>query len=259
MATAFNKNYTELSNVNSGNQLQNGDDILGNHVNVALQNTAHFKELTNNTVIRSASLSNNTIHLVLASKSNTGNVVTTNLNIDISNLDGVKQNVTSGGYTSTIYNGGDIVAFSTGDSNDVVYTFRLTSSGAFELEQNIYDPDSGTSTVSTYQLRKYPCFVKITHSVSGAEVYITTISDTIISSYSSLLNRIPYGVSIQASGEIPFPVGELSEGHWLVISISAYNNYVEFHCIKYNNGSYVSTNIQIPSSQLTITGNIKVF
>lgn len=254
MATAFNKNYTELSNVNSGNQLQNGDDILGEHVNAALQNTAHFKELTNNTVIRSASLSNNTIHLVLASKTNTGNVATTNLDIDISNLGGVKQNVTSGGYTSTIYNGGDRVVFSTGDSNAIVYTFRLTSSGDFELEQNIYDPETGTSTVSTYQLLKYPCFVRLYSSVPTMSVFVNTITDTSFSTYSNFLKRVPTGTAIQASGRIEFN-GHLS----VVVSVTPYSNNLEVNLLRIVDGEFVYATTSVLSTNINVSVNIKVF
>lgn len=43
MATQWQNRYTELSNVNSGNELQNGDDILAEHMNVALENGAYAK------------------------------------------------------------------------------------------------------------------------------------------------------------------------------------------------------------------------
>lgn len=256
MATAFNKNYTELSNVNSGNQLQNGDDILGDHVNAALQNTAHFKELTNNTVIRSASLSNNTIHLVLATKTNTGNVVTTNLDIDISNLGGVKQNVTSGGYTSTIYNGGDRVAFSTGDSNDFVYTFRLTSSGAFELEQNIYDPDSGTSDITTINLLKYPCYIRLGRT--DCEILINTIGKGAISNVSSLLDIIPNGRNISATGHFKFS-GDTN--YKIVKSVNVTPSLIEIGYIQidFSNSSVTYGAYSYSPSNFTITGVIKVF
>ena len=43
MPTQWQDQYTDLSNVNNGNELQNGDDILAQHVNVALENSAYIK------------------------------------------------------------------------------------------------------------------------------------------------------------------------------------------------------------------------
>lgn len=255
MATAFNKNYTELANVNSGNQLQNGDNILGDHVNVALQNTAHFKELTNNAVIRSASLSNNTIHLVLASKTNTGNVTTTNLDIDISSLDGVKRNVSSGGYSSTIYNGGDRVAFSTGD-DEIFYTLRLTSSGVFELEQNIYDPQSGTSNITTINLLKYPCYIRLTRT--DCEILINTIGKGAISDVSSLLDIIPNGRNISATGHFKFS-GDTN--YKIVKSVNVTPSLIEIGYIQidFSNSSVTYGAYSYSPSGFTITGVIKIF
>lgn len=44
MPTSWRNVYTDLSNVNSGNELENGDDILAQHINVALENGAYVKE-----------------------------------------------------------------------------------------------------------------------------------------------------------------------------------------------------------------------
>lgn len=46
MATAWQDQFTELSNINDGNELQNGDDILAEHINTALENGAYVKGLT---------------------------------------------------------------------------------------------------------------------------------------------------------------------------------------------------------------------
>lgn len=43
MSRQWQDQYTDLSNVNNGNELQNGDDILAEHVNVALENGAYVK------------------------------------------------------------------------------------------------------------------------------------------------------------------------------------------------------------------------
>lgn len=254
MATAFNKNYTELSNVNNGNQLQNGDDILGDHVNVALQNTAHFKDLTNNTVIRSASLSNNTIHLVLASKTNTENVITTNLDIDISNLNGVKRSVSSGGYTSTIYNGGDRVTISVGDGVDD-YTLRLTRDGTLELQYDSTDPEEGTTTTSTYDLLKYPCFVRLYSSSPIMSIFVNTLAPASFSTYQQFLRRVPSaGTAIQASGRIEFG-GHLA----VVVSVTPYTNYLEVNMLRIVDGDFVYASTQVLSSNVSVTGNIVVF
>lgn len=44
MPTQWQDQYTDLSNVNNGNELQNGDDILAEHVNVALENGEYLKK-----------------------------------------------------------------------------------------------------------------------------------------------------------------------------------------------------------------------
>ena len=44
MPTQWQDQYTDLSNVNNGNELQNGDGILAEHVNVALENGAYAKK-----------------------------------------------------------------------------------------------------------------------------------------------------------------------------------------------------------------------
>lgn len=252
MATAFNKNYTELTNVNSGNQLQNGDDILGEHVNVALQNTAHLKDLTNNTVIRSASILNNILTLVLASKTNTGNVVTTNLNIDISNLNGVKAYFSNGGFYGNIINRGNEVAISVNDS-EYTYEFRVSDDGVEYIYEE-YDSESGTTTTYTTNLAKYPCFIKITHSSSNAEIYTNTITDVSFSDYTMLKKRTPFAVSIQATGKFD------EAGHtYSVYSLKIYDNYIEVTGMRVVNGEFSSLTKQIISSQLTITGSIKIF
>lgn len=51
MPTQWQDQYTDLSNVNSGNELQNGDDILAEHVNVALENGAYAKKLADSKVL----------------------------------------------------------------------------------------------------------------------------------------------------------------------------------------------------------------
>lgn len=200
MATAFNKNYTELANVNSGNQLQNGDNILGEHVNVALQNTAHFKDLTNNTVIRSASITNNILTLVLATKTNTGNTTTTNLNIDISSLNGVKSYVNNIGFYGNIINRGNEVVISVEDS-EYTYKFRVSDDGV-EYIYEIYDSESGTTTTYTTNLAKYPCYIKLTRNDAEiqAEILINTVGTTGFTTIAGLTRILPINRKISATG-----------------------------------------------------------
>ena len=38
MATAWKDSFTPLANINNGNELQNGDDVLAEHINTAIEN-----------------------------------------------------------------------------------------------------------------------------------------------------------------------------------------------------------------------------
>lgn len=90
MATSFNKKYTELSTINSGNQIQDGDVIKGEYPTKALQNTAHFKELTNNMVVRNAVIQNKKLILTLASKGNNDeNATVTTLEFGVTDINAV--------------------------------------------------------------------------------------------------------------------------------------------------------------------------
>lgn len=46
MATAWKERFTPLANINNGNELQNGDDILSEHINAAIENGAYAKKMT---------------------------------------------------------------------------------------------------------------------------------------------------------------------------------------------------------------------
>lgn len=43
MPTQWQDRYTDLSNINNGNEIQNGDDILAEHINAAIENGAYVK------------------------------------------------------------------------------------------------------------------------------------------------------------------------------------------------------------------------
>lgn len=46
MATAWQDRFIPLANINNGNELQNGDDILAEHINAAIENGAYAKKVT---------------------------------------------------------------------------------------------------------------------------------------------------------------------------------------------------------------------
>ena len=46
MATAWKESFTPLENINNGNELQNGDDILAEHINTSIENGAYAKKVT---------------------------------------------------------------------------------------------------------------------------------------------------------------------------------------------------------------------
>ena len=46
MATAWKDSFTPLANINNGNELQNGDGILAEHINTAIENGAYAKKVT---------------------------------------------------------------------------------------------------------------------------------------------------------------------------------------------------------------------
>lgn len=46
MATAWKDSFTPLANINNGNELQNGDDILVAPINAAIENSAYAKKKT---------------------------------------------------------------------------------------------------------------------------------------------------------------------------------------------------------------------
>lgn len=46
MATAWQNRFTPLANINNGNEIQNGDDILNEHINAAIENGAYAKKMT---------------------------------------------------------------------------------------------------------------------------------------------------------------------------------------------------------------------
>lgn len=51
MATAWQDRFTPLENINNGNELQNGDDILAAPINAAIENSAYAKKLADSKIL----------------------------------------------------------------------------------------------------------------------------------------------------------------------------------------------------------------
>lgn len=51
MATAWQDRFTPLENINNGNELQNGDDILSAPINAAIENSAYAKKLADSKIL----------------------------------------------------------------------------------------------------------------------------------------------------------------------------------------------------------------
>ena len=123
MATWENK-YTELSNVNSGNKIEDSDVIIAEHANVALQNTAHLKTLLNNSVIRDVAIdsANKRMVLTIATKGNNDSSATiSTVYINANNVGAVSLDVAdsiSGTTRSYIYNFGSSFLISSIDINN---------------------------------------------------------------------------------------------------------------------------------------------
>ena len=113
MPTQWQNRYTELSNVNSGNELQNGDDVLAQHVNVALENGAYVKGIADTNANNISTLQGNVSTLQGDISSIEGDI--TDIEGDITSLD---QRLTNLGFrypSSTqsiaLYGGGYLVGY----------------------------------------------------------------------------------------------------------------------------------------------------
>ena len=63
MATAWKDSFTPLANINNGNELQNGDDILAEHINTAIENGAYAKKVTDQLVTLYSNLDGRVVNL----------------------------------------------------------------------------------------------------------------------------------------------------------------------------------------------------
>lgn len=46
MPTQWQDRYTDLSNINNGNEFEDGDDVLAEHINASIENGAYAKKMT---------------------------------------------------------------------------------------------------------------------------------------------------------------------------------------------------------------------
>ena len=242
MPTSFNNNYTELSAINGGNQLQNGDSILAEHVNDALQNTAHFKELTDNKVVRRAYIQNNKLYLELATKNNTSNVSVVALEVTNDLLNAVAKNVSLlSGWTSSIFNNGNNIIFQiTGSVNG--YSFTV-GRDILTYTHSEYDGEGVVIESTTYNLKRVPCFVKVSNNtpVNLRVAFINLYATKQINSISDLLENIPSGTPISATGYI----GSSNVIH----SVSFTSTQITFY--------YANTSQTYSLSDFTITSTLK--
>lgn len=241
MPTSFNNNYTELSAINGGNQLQNGDGVLAEHVNGALQNTGHFKELTDNKVVRRVYLQKNKLVLELATKNNESAVSVVSLEVSNDSLNAVAKVLSFGGWTATINNNGNSILLKV-DGSENGYEFNI---GRDELTYKsiVYDEESTIVDVTTYNLKRVPCFVKMQGGILGdEEIYINLYATKPILSVSDLLDNVPLNFPISATGHI--------SGNNLVYSVSFTSSQITIH---YGNNYEITRNL----SDFTITSATK--
>ena len=199
MATSFNKRYTEITNINSGNQLQDGDVVEVNPVNCAIQNTAHLKELTNNMVVRNVVLQYNKLYLTLATKgNNSDSATTTTLSLeagDINGLEQVKEIVGSDGftYTTAIRNYGDYVnIFVYGERYDEEEQTTESYSHTIKIDKtSVISETTENGNAVRWNLRIHPVYLKLEIS-SGTtlEAYMTL--QLPVKNVTDLINLEPY-------------------------------------------------------------------
>lgn len=174
MATSFNNKYTELEDINSGNQLQDGDDILANHMNSALQNTAHLKTLLNNSVVRNVQLNNNKLVLTLATKGNDDSIASTTtveyggvINIPITRTTIVEEG-------ETIYIDRATIKDSIVNYGNGLYAFTFATSYRRETHMLSIDTSAYNTKYTIYLSQGYA--ESNTRSSSNDDLYIESLS-----------------------------------------------------------------------------------
>ena len=154
MPTQWQNRYTELSNVNSGNELQNGDDVLANHVNVALENGAYVKGIADTNATNIGNLQNDVSNIQ-------GDI--TDIEGDITSLD---QRLTNLGFrypsstqTIALSGGGYTVGYvyvlggsanTSREGNRVILSLRVefSSSSGTVGQGKLFSGTTATSTVT---------------------------------------------------------------------------------------------------------------
>ena len=207
MATSFNNKYTEIANINSGNQLQDGDVVEVNPVNCAIQNTAHLKTLLDNSTIRSATIEDNKLKLTLATKGNNDdNATTTILYVSANDINGlVKRKETSGGLAvcEIANNTGTtfsilIEQYNNNLSLEQETRLLLDISGGMYLSHAEYF--GGQTSTKTVSLIKRNFFYTI--EFSEGVIYLNCMMDYGTSSISVLKSKLPLNTPISATGYI---------------------------------------------------------
>ena len=205
MATSFNNKYTEIANINSGNQLQDGDVVEVNPVNCAIQNTAHLKTLLDNSTIRSATIEDNKLKLTLATKGNNDdNATTTTLYISANDINGLaKRKETLGGLSvcEIANNTGTtfsilIEKYNNNLSLDLETTLLLDISGNMRFSHTDYI--GGQTTTKIVSLIKRNFFYKI--EFTNGVIYLNCMMDYGTNSISVLKSKLPLNTPISATG-----------------------------------------------------------
>lgn len=177
MPTQWQDQYTDLSNVNSGNELQNGDDVLAQHINVALENGAYAKKKADTNAGAISTLQGNVSTIQGNVSTIQGNI--TSIQNDISSLSGrvttleSRQNIVR--HTGSVtYNASNFSLYNLIFSNPFI-KFRYARSSSISRDE-------------------YPVFVSISANYTATPTSYTT------SAYymsGGQLNSVPSGATLQ--------------------------------------------------------------
>lgn len=257
MATSFNKKYTELSTINSGNQIQDGDVIKGEYPTKALQNTAHFKELTNNMVVRNAVIQNNKLILTLAYKGNNNeNATVTTLEFDVTDINGVamvkRMDINGNDWEVSIVNspsGDPKIVLETGyiyhdpedPDNDEVRKRKIELSLDGGVKSTTYHSTGSGTSGRTWSIETHPYCIRIKNNpdsvtaIFSLNAFLTISIPNGVSSMGELAYYLPDGKIFAVNGIYHFADNRIVAGMKLdktankakIIYFDADNNMVE--------------------------------
>lgn len=257
MATWENK-YTELSNVNNGNKIEDSDVIIAEHANVALQNTAHLKTLLNNSVIRDVTIdsANKRMVLTIATKGNNDSSATiSTVYINANNVGAVSLDVAdyvSGTTRSYIYNFGSSFLISSIDTNN------SSKKNTLNISKNSATLTTGdgtntkiidlTQTLEYFSLNGTIRYKSNEQIVSGASIFCTCLLKYILDS-SDVGYSIPDGAYIQANGYITIgddflivSIRKYQNGLFFVTYDTTYNRFEEKYVMRMNEATFTLLN-----------------